>query len=67
MTRASGFLAAFMTVLGALLASSASAQGLEPSAFTVISPIFGQLVAFSLPSGVVTVHENTSGPVIAKH
>ena len=67
MTRASGFLTAFMTVLGALLASSASAQGLAPSAFTVISPIFGQLVAFSMPSAFVTVHENTSGPVIAKY
>jgi hypothetical protein len=48
--------------LGALLASSAAAQGPAPSAFTVISPIFGQLVTFSLPIGFVTVFENTNGP-----
>jgi hypothetical protein len=48
--------------LGALLASSAAAQSPAPSAFTVISPIFGQLVTFSLPIGFVTVFENTNGP-----
>jgi hypothetical protein len=54
--------AIWMTALGALLASSAAAQGPAPSAFTVISPIFGQLVAFSLPAGFMTVFENTNGP-----
>jgi hypothetical protein len=48
--------------LGALLASSAAAQSPAPSAFTVISPIFGQLVTFSLPISFVTVFENTNGP-----
>ena len=52
----------WMAVLGALLASSAAAQGPAQSAFTVISPIFGQLVTFSLPAGFVTVFENTNGP-----
>jgi len=51
-----------MAALGALLASSAAAQGPAPSAFTVISPIFGQLVTFSLPAGFVTVFENSNGP-----
>ena len=58
MTRATIWIAA----LGALLASSAAAQGPVPSAFTVISPIFGQLVTFSLPTSFVTVFENTNGP-----
>lgn len=57
MTRAATFAAA----LGALLASSASAQSPAPTAFTVISPIFGQLVAFSMPSAFITVFENTKG------
>ena len=48
--------------LGALLASSASAQGPAQSAFTVISPIFGQLVTFSMPANFVAVAENTNGP-----
>src|SRR4051794_11503460 len=51
-----------MAALGALLASSAAAQGSAPSAFTVISPIFGQLVTFSMPAGFITVFENTNGP-----
>ena len=33
-----------------------------PSSVTVISPIFSQLVRFSMPPGFVTVTENTSGP-----
>ena len=53
----------WMAALGALLASSAAAaQSSAPSAFTVISPIFGQLVTFSLPASFVTVFENTNGP-----
>lgn len=58
MTRATIWMAA----LAALFASSAAAQGPAPSAFTVISPIFGQLVTFSLPAGFVTVFENSNGP-----
>jgi hypothetical protein len=52
----------WMATLGVLLASSASAQAPAPSAFTVISPIFGQLVTFSMPAGFVAVAENTNGP-----
>jgi hypothetical protein len=51
-----------MATLGVLLASSASAQAPAPAAFTVISPIFGQLVTFSMPAGFVAVAENTNGP-----
>jgi hypothetical protein len=40
----------------------ALAQAPTPSAFTVISPIFGQLVTFSMPAGFVAVAENTNGP-----
>ena len=54
--------AAFTTALGALFASSVSAQAPAPAAFTVISPIFGQLVAFSMPASFVTAFENTNGP-----
>ena len=58
MTRATMWIA----VAGALLAASAAAQSPAPSAFTVISPIFGQLVTFSLPASFVTVFEETKGP-----
>ena len=30
-----------------------------PGSFTVISPVFGQLVRYSIPARFVTVHENT--------
>jgi hypothetical protein len=30
-----------------------------PASFTVISPVFGQLVRFSIPASFVTAHENT--------
>ena len=56
MTTAKGLMAA----LGTLFASAVSAQA--PAAFTVISPVFGQLVAFSMPSGFVVVSENANGP-----
>jgi hypothetical protein len=58
MIRAAAFTAAF----GALHASPVSAQAPAPAVFTVISPIFGQLVAFSMPSSFVTAYENTNGP-----
>ena len=50
----------FLAALGVMLASAASAEG--PPAFKVISPIFGQLVTFSMPSAFVVVGENTNGP-----
>lgn len=53
--------AAFPAALGALLVSPVSAQGPTPAAFTAISPIFSQLVAFSMPSAFVTVFENAKG------
>ena len=58
MTRAGLCLAA----LGALIVSAASAQGPAPAAFRVISPIFGQLVTFSMPANFVVVAENSTGP-----
>lgn len=56
MTRTRILLAMSMAVLG----SAALAEG--PPAFKVISPIFGQLVTFSMPSAFVAVGENTNGP-----
>jgi len=53
---------ALMAALGALFASAASAQPQAPTAFTTISPVFGQLVAFSMPSGFVVVSETANGP-----
>lgn len=50
----------FLAALGVMLASAASAEG--PPAFKVISPIFSQLVTFSMPQAFVVVGENTSGP-----
>ena len=51
-----------LAALGALIASAAAAQGPAPTAFRVISPIFGQLVTFSMPASFVVVAENNSGP-----
>jgi hypothetical protein len=39
----------------------AQKSGMPPS-FTVISPIYGQLVRFSMPSTFVGAHENVNGP-----
>lgn len=50
----------FLAALGVMLASAASAEG--PPAFKVISPIFSQLVTFSMPQAFVVVGENTNGP-----
>lgn len=47
----------YLAALGALFASAASAEG--PPAFTAISPIFSQLVAFSMPQTFVVIGENT--------
>jgi hypothetical protein len=51
---------ALMAALGVLFALSADAQA--PATFTVISPVFGQLVAFAMPSSFVVVSENANGP-----
>jgi hypothetical protein len=50
----------FLAALGVMVASAASAEG--PPAFKVISPIFSQLVTFSMPQAFVVVGENTNGP-----
>jgi hypothetical protein len=50
------------TLLIAALALPPSAQAESPAIFKVISPIFSQLVAFSMPANFVAVFENTSGP-----
>jgi hypothetical protein len=42
-------------------APAAPKSGMPPS-FTVISPIYGQLVQFSMPSTFVLAFENTNGP-----
>src|SRR5258708_17611461 len=52
----------YLAGLGAMFASAASAEGPSPTAFKVISPIFGQLVTFSMPSTFVVVGENANGP-----
>jgi hypothetical protein len=49
-----------LAMVAAMLGSAASAEG--PTAFKVISPIFGQLVTFSMPSAFVAIGENTNGP-----
>src|SRR5262245_28146111 len=58
MTKAGSYLAA----LGALVASAASAQLPAPTSFTMISPIFSQLVTFRTPITFIPVFENTTGP-----
>jgi hypothetical protein len=47
--------------LAAMLGSAAWAES-PPAVFKVISPIFSQLVTFSMPSTFVVVGENTNGP-----
>jgi hypothetical protein len=39
--------------------SRAEGPAAAPASFTVISPIWGQLVRFSMPAGFVAAHENT--------
>ena len=58
MTRTAPLLAA----LGALVAASASAESPPPAAYTVISPIFSQLVVFAMPGNFAAIGENTNGP-----
>lgn len=49
------------TVLAASLLLAATARAQAPQSFRVISPIFGQLVSFAMPSDFVAVFENTKG------
>ncbi|QQO16488.1 hypothetical protein JJB99_10210 [Bradyrhizobium diazoefficiens] len=49
------------TVLAASLLLAVTAQAQAPQSFRVISPIFGQLVSFAMPSGFNVVFENTKG------
>jgi hypothetical protein len=58
MTRTALLLAALCT----LFVTGAGAQSPAPAAFTVISPIFGQLVMFSMPRNFAAIGENTNGP-----
>jgi hypothetical protein len=46
-------------ILAASLALGAAAAAQSPPSFRVISPIFGQLVSFTMPSDFVAVFENT--------
>lgn len=54
--------AILMAALGALIAPAVLAEGPAPASLTVISPIFSQLVAFSMPSAFVATSENSNGP-----
>ncbi|WP_298882795.1 hypothetical protein [uncultured Bradyrhizobium sp.] len=47
--------------LTASLLLAAAAQAQAPQSFRVISPIFGQLVSFAMPSHFAVVFENTKG------
>jgi hypothetical protein len=40
----------------------AAPKSAPAASFTVISPIYGQLVRFSMPSNFVATHENVNGP-----
>ncbi len=53
---------ALCIALAAAVAAPALAQGPAPGSFTVISPIFSQLVAFSMPSTFQAIGERTNGP-----
>ncbi|MDA9433216.1 hypothetical protein [Bradyrhizobium sp. CCBAU 51627] len=49
------------SALAASLLLAAVAQAQAPQSFRVISPIFGQLVSFAMPSNFAVVFENTKG------
>lgn len=57
-----------IAALGMLLAApvahaqAPAAKTALPASFTVISPVYGQLVRFSMPSNFVVAHENVDGP-----
>jgi hypothetical protein len=58
MTRTALLLAALST----LIAAGAGAESPAPAAFTVISPVYGQFVMFSMPRNFAAIGENTNGP-----
>ena len=49
------------TIFAASLLLAATAQAQAPQSFRVISPIFSQLVSFTMPSNFNAVFENTKG------
>src|SRR5258708_11954381 len=58
---------AALVAIGLLAASAVPSQAESPPAppasFTVISPVFGQLVRFSMPTKFIAVAEDTRGEV----
>jgi hypothetical protein len=54
-------LTATATLLSVSLALVSTAPAQAPQSFRVISPIFGQLVSFAMPSNFTAVFENTKG------
>lgn len=56
------FIRTACTIGIAALVASASAQTQRPSSVYAISPLYSQLVGFSLPKGFQTVFEKDSGP-----
>lgn len=56
MAKFSAFVAIFLFCASAI---PSRAESTAPASFTVISPVFGQLVRMSIPAGFVAVHEST--------
>ncbi len=54
--------ALLLAALSAFIAADACAESQAPAAYTVISPIFGQLVMFAMPGNFAAIGENTNGP-----
>jgi len=50
-----------VAILGVSLALASAGEAQAPQSFRVISPIFGQLVSFAMPSHFTAVFENTKG------
>lgn len=57
--RSAAAAAALWLASGGPLAAQAAKPESPPAAFTTISPVFGQLVAFSMPSNFVATFEDT--------
>jgi hypothetical protein len=54
--------ALLLAALSAFIAADACAESQAPAAYTVISPIFGQLVMFAMPGNFAAIGENINGP-----
>jgi hypothetical protein len=52
----------FIASASPMHAQAPAAKSGPPASFTVISPIYGQLVRFSMPSAFVAAAENVNGP-----